>query len=97
MKEILKKQYKNVILVIGYIAATMAVYVVLVHNLCGYKWYLDLITAFGVLILGLICGYFYIKAEYKAMIEKENKLKEENIEKNVLENEDKKEGEENGV
>lgn len=97
MKEILKKQYKNVILVIGYIAATMAVYVVLVHNLCGYKWYLDLITAFGVLVLGLICGYFYIKAEYKSMIEKENKLKEENIGNNVLENEDKKEGEENGV
>ncbi len=63
MKEIFKKQYKNIILILGYIIIACAVYGVWVHSI-WYLWYVTLLVILAILAVGITIGYFYIKSEY---------------------------------
>lgn len=62
--EILKKQYKNIILVSIYTIVAIAVYTIWAHSVWGL-WYVDLIVGFAILAIGVVVGYFYIKSELK--------------------------------
>lgn len=64
MKELWKKQYKNILLVLGYIIVACIVYGVWVHSVWNL-WYVDFIVVLAVLAAGITVGYFYIKSELK--------------------------------
>ena len=80
--EIIKKEYKAILLVLGYISFAELVYITLMVNLT-HKWYLAVIVGLAILIVGSIIGFFYVKGEYRKHKETEEKnsiLKEETIE-----------------
>lgn len=62
MKELWKKQYKNLLLVAGYIIIAATVYGIWVDSLWKL-WYVDLLVVLAVVILGVTIGYFYIRSE----------------------------------
>ncbi len=62
MKELWKKQYKSILLVIGYIIVAATVYGVWVEALWNL-WYVDLLVILAIIALGVTIGYFYIKSE----------------------------------
>ena len=86
MKELLKNQYKNVILVICYIIVATVVYTVCADCIFDL-WFIDVITAILMVALGITIGYFYIKSEEATRLKKLEEAKE----KDSLENEPKEE------
>lgn len=64
MKDLWKKQYKNILLVLGYIVVACIVYGVWVHSVWKL-WYVDFIVILAILAIGITIGYFYIKSELK--------------------------------
>ena len=68
MKELLKNQYKNVILVCCYIIVSTVVYTVSADCLWDL-WFIDLIVGVLVVALGCYIGYKFLKSE------EENRLK----------------------
>ena len=64
MKEFIKEQYKNILLVIGYISVALAVYITLSNSL-GWPWWAALLISLGIISIGVVMGYFYIKGEMK--------------------------------
>lgn len=74
MKELLKNQYKNVILVCCYIVVTTLVYTVSADCLWSI-WWLDVIVGLLIAALGCYVGYRYIKSEEQIRLKK---LEEEN-------------------
>lgn len=91
MKELLKNQYKNVILVCCYIIITTLVYTVSADCIFDI-WYIDVIVGILVAALGVYIGYKYIKSEednrIKKLAEQENTVKEENVVEETKENEE---------
>ena len=87
MKELLKNQYKNVILVCCYIVVTTLVYTVSADCLWSI-WWLDVIVGLLIAALGCYVGYRYIKSEEQIRIKK---LEENNKVQEVVKepNEDK--------
>lgn len=69
MKDIIKSNYKDILLVIGYIIVAEMIYVVLANYLWG-KWYINLIVAIIILVIGIVIGIFYVKS---VINEKKNK------------------------
>ena len=61
MKDFIKKFYKDLLLVVGYTGVAIAVYVVWLESM-WHLWYVDFITAFLILGLGALIGYFYMKS-----------------------------------
>ena len=61
MKDFIKKFYKDLLLVVGYTGVAIAVYVVWFESM-WHLWYVDFITAFLILGLGALIGYFYMKS-----------------------------------
>lgn len=92
MKELLKNQYKNVILVICYIIVATVVYTVCADCIFDL-WFIDVITAILMVALGVTIGYFYIKSEEATRLKKLEEAKE----KDSLENEPKEEIKEEDV
>ncbi|MCR5231139.1 MAG: hypothetical protein K6B64_00660 [Acholeplasmatales bacterium] len=83
MKDYLKRYYKEVILVIFYIAIACAAYICWFETL-WHLWYVDMITGLAIIFLGGTVGFLYIRSLEKARLEKEasekpidNKEKEE--------------------
>lgn len=68
MKEFIKREYKNLILVFAYIVIANLAYIIWFQDLWGL-WYIDLITAIVITALGVLLGYFYIKSEEKKKLE----------------------------
>ncbi len=62
MKKLWKNQYKNILLVIGYIIVTSSVYGVWFHSL-WHLWFVDVIIVLVIIAIGCVIGYFYIKSE----------------------------------
>ena len=83
----IKKEYKASLLVLAYIAMAELVYITLMVNVVG-KWYLTVLVAFPIIIVGVIIGFFYIKSEYNKHLELENKKEEtaQVVENNIDEN-----------
>ncbi len=73
MKEIIKKEYKNLILVACYIVVAELVYIVLFNSFFKEKVWVTLLVAFGVFLLGCLFGFLYIKDDLKEKKEKEIK------------------------
>lgn len=94
MKELLKNQYKNVILVCVYTILAGAVYCMWAHSLWGL-WYIDMIIGLVILAIGAVVGYFYISSEdkneqkAKAKIQEPTSEIEAKVEENSLEEEKK--------
>ena len=65
MKDIIKSQYKNILIVIGYIAIALAVYITMT---IAFKlaWWIILLISLAIIALGIVIGYFFIKGEMKA-------------------------------
>ena len=75
MKELIKNQYKNLILVLCYMTLSTLVYVVAAE--CIWEiWWLDVIVGLIVIGIGIYIGYRYIKSEEEARIKKLEKEKE---------------------
>ena len=83
----IKKEYKASFLVLAYIAMAELVYITLMVNVVG-KWYLTVLVALAIIIVGVIIGFFYIKSEYNKHLELENKKEEtaQVVENNIAEN-----------
>ncbi|MBO5711590.1 MAG: hypothetical protein J6R47_02025 [Acholeplasmatales bacterium] len=60
MKEIIKKYYKDILLVVGYTVAATVIYGALFNNI-WHIWWVNLITVLVIVIIGVIFGIFYIK------------------------------------
>ena len=73
MKQIIKKEYKNLILVACYIIVAELVYIVLFNSFFKEKVWVTLLVAFGVFLLGCLFGFLYIKDDLKEKKEKEIK------------------------
>ena len=72
LKEIIKSQLNNILLVIGYIAVALAVYITLSISL-GWPWWATTLISLAIIIAGVIIGYFFIKMEIKAKDKEEVK------------------------
>ena len=70
MADFVKKYYKELILIVVYIAIACAAYICWFDSL-WHLWYVDVITALAIIVIGGAIGYFYIKS-----IEKEEKKEE---------------------
>ena len=90
MKELWKNEKKNLILVFAYTVIALIVYCVWFQS-WWHLWYVTLLTGIGVVIIGALVGYFYIKADIKAKYPKEEKV-EEKTEEPKEETEEKIEG-----
>ena len=73
---IIKKQYKDICLVLGYIFMAELVYVSLAVIFL-HEWYFGLLAGILVFLIGAVIGFFYVKSEYNNSIKKEEKAKEE--------------------
>lgn len=62
MKELWKTQYKNILLVIGYIIIAAVVYGIWLHSVLKL-WYVDVLVVLAIVAIGITIGYFYIKSE----------------------------------
>jgi len=76
MKDVLKKEYKAIILVAAYILIAELVYIT-ISVIFLKQWYFHVLIGFGVLAIGLLIGFFYVISEYKKHKEAEIKPKEE--------------------
>jgi arginine exporter protein ArgO len=83
MKQIIKKEYKNLILIACYIIVAELVYIVLFNSFFKTKVWITLLVAFGVFLLGCLFGFLYIKDDLKEKKEKE--IKETKIEEKEVE------------
>ena len=90
MKELWKNEKKNLILVFAYTVIALVVYCVWFQS-WWHLWYVTLLTGIGVVIIGDLVGYFYIKADIKAKYSNEEKV-EEKTEEPKEEKEEKIEG-----
>lgn len=70
MADFVKKYYKELILIVVYIAIACAAYICWFDSL-WHLWYVDVITALAIIVIGAAIGYFYIKS-----IENEEKKEE---------------------
>ena len=61
MKELWLKYHKSFLLVFGYIVVASVVYGVWFHALFKL-WYVDFLVILFIVIVGVICGYFYIRS-----------------------------------
>lgn len=68
LKDILKNQWKNCILVLAYIAIALVVYITLAVTVIKL-WYVTLIISVAIVAIGLTIGILYIKSEYRRSIE----------------------------
>ncbi len=66
--EMFKKEYKALLLSLGYLAMAELVYITLMVKF-DVKWYFILLAALGILAVGCVIGFFYIKSEYKNHLE----------------------------
>lgn len=72
MKDIIKSNYKDILLVIGYIFVAEMVYIVLANYLWA-KWYINLIVFLVIAASGIAIGIIYIKSIIKERNNKQNK------------------------
>ena len=87
MKELWKNEKKNIILVCTYTLVALLVYCVWFQS-WWHLWYVTLLTGLGVVAIGAIVGYFYIKSDIRAKTAAEEK-KEEKVEEPKEENTEK--------
>lgn len=73
--EVIKKEYKSILLVLGYILVAELVYVSLAIIFL-HEWYFGLIAGLLVFIIGAVIGFFYVKSEYQKNNPKEQEAKE---------------------
>ena len=73
MKNMMKQEYKAVLLVSGYIIAAELVYITLMVKLVNNP-FLTILVAFAILALGSLLGFFYVKSEYKNHLAKNNRI-----------------------
>ena len=66
----IKNNNKNILLVLAYIIIACAVYVVWFNSM-WHLWFVNMITIIVIISIGITIGYFYIKSENKAKIDKE--------------------------
>ena len=92
MKDYLKRYYKECILIFFYIAVAVAAYVCWFDSL-WHLWYIDLLTAATIVVIGGTIGFLYVKSIEKEESHKEQK-KEENPQIEATELEECKEKEE---
>lgn len=64
LKDLIKKQYKNLILIAAYIIAAALVYGIWFNSI-WHLWYINLITIVVIVAIGCLIGYFYLKSEMK--------------------------------
>ena len=60
--DIIKKEYKSILLVLGYIFVAELVYVSLAVIFL-HEWYFGLIAGIIVFLIGAVIGFFYVKSE----------------------------------
>ena len=85
MKELLKNQYKNVILVCCYIIISTLVYTVSADCLWDI-WWIDVIVGILIAALGCYIGYKFIKSEEAERVKKLEAAKESNkVEEPIVE------------
>ena len=68
MKDFLKRQCKNLILVLIYLIFANIIYIIWFNDL-WHLWYIDVITGLVVTALGGFIAYKYIKSEEKKYFE----------------------------
>ena len=71
MKDLIKKEYKSLILVACYIIVAELVYIVLFNSFFKEKVWVTILVAFGVFLLGCLFGFLYIKDDIKEKNKKE--------------------------
>ena len=82
MKSFLRRYYKEVILIFFYIAIAVAAYICWFDSL-WHLWYVDLITAIVIVVIGGTIGFLYIKGIEKDEEKKKNEPKEETKEPEI--------------
>lgn len=85
LKDLIKKQYKNLILIAAYIIAASLVYGIWFNSI-WHLWYINLITVFVIVAVGCVIGYFYLKSEIKKQEQLEAENKEVVADSNASEN-----------
>lgn len=83
MKDYLKRYYKEIILVVFYIAIACAAYICWFETL-WHLWYVDMITGLAIVFIGLTIGFLYIRSLEKA---KNEEVKQETPKEEVKEEE----------
>ncbi len=84
LKDLIKKQYKNLILIAAYIIAAALVYGIWFNSI-WHLWYINLITVFVIVVVGCVIGYFYLKAEIKKQEQLEAEKNEAIVDNNTSE------------
>ncbi len=87
MKNMMKQEYKAVLLVLGYIIAAELVYITLMVKLVNNA-FLTILVALAILALGSLLGFFYVKSEYKNHLAKNNRISQDEAIKYQEENTD---------
>ena len=82
MKSFLRRYYKEVILIFFYIAIAVAAYICW-FDAMWHLWYVDLITALVIVVVGVTIGFLYIKGIEKDEEKKKVEPKEENKEPEI--------------
>lgn len=82
MKSFLRRYYKEVILIFFYIAIAVAAYICWFDSM-WHLWYVDLITAVVIVVIGGTIGFLYIKGIEKDEEKKKNEPKEETKEPEI--------------
>ena len=76
MKEMFKRQYKKALLALVYIIMALLVYNIW-FDAMWHLWYVNVITSIVIVALGVVIGYFWIKAEdEKTLKESQSKTEE---------------------
>ena len=75
MKKLFVNHWKELAIVCAYIIVGCLVYGVWFNHL-WHKWYINLITVFVIIAIGVVIGFFYIRGMDKEKLEKENKIEE---------------------
>ena len=90
MKEFVKRQYKNLILVAVYLILANLIYIIWFNDL-WHLWYVDLITGLVITGLGGYIGYRYLMSEDKKYLETHNDVDAKDVEIKVEKKDNKAE------
>lgn len=87
MKNVIKSQWKRLVLALVYTIVAVAVYVVMVE-IFWHLWYVNLIVGLAVAAIGCVVGYIYAKLGYDATVQTEaNNISEPETEEKPVEKE----------
>lgn len=86
MKKSFEKHWKDLLLICAYIATAVAVYTVWFQSM-WHLWYVTLLTACLICVVGVLIGAYYIKEKDKEEAKKNEEVKIEETKEEIKETE----------